>query len=285
MVERKAGCGVVAFVLESAPMDLGGKSIYAVLLAPFEPVRLREDSSGYGWAGEIELPWGAPPRAYRYAAMSGDDTTSGSDIRWESPEVERCAVVPRGAARVEMADTWGAPPVPELCPTDRSPPETVLEPSPSSSPDVLLVPPKPSVPAPLPMPKPVEQAPRPPQSPPSLSVSTASPASLSPPPPSPVLATPTDVLCTGFLTKLGEVRKTWKRRFFILNTLCVLYYTKLVRAKPKGRIEIVDIMYVRAAVVKGKEAMFAFELVTKPRIFTLLAEKDDERTMWFDSFR
>eukprot|EP00727_Mastigamoeba_balamuthi_P005181 m51a1_g14661 putative pleckstrin homology domain-containing protein 1-like (292) ;mRNA; r:13200-15564 len=94
-----------------------------------------------------------------------------------------------------------------------------------------------------------------------------------------------DVLFTGYLTKLGERMKSWKRRFFILTTSTLLYYIDSTKITPKGKITITEISGVKLTTLAGKEDKFAFEVITKRRVFVFLADKEAERTRWIDEFR
>eukprot|EP00727_Mastigamoeba_balamuthi_P005182 m51a1_g14662 hypothetical protein (348) ;mRNA; r:15797-17298 len=87
-----------------------------------------------------------------------------------------------------------------------------------------------------------------------------------------------DVLFTGYLTKLGERMKSWKRRFFILTTSTLLYYIDSTKITPKGKITITEISGVKLTTLAGKEDKFAFEVITK-------RNKEAERTRWIDEFR
>eukprot|EP01083_Nonionella_stella_P158206 514641_1 len=90
-------------------------------------------------------------------------------------------------------------------------------------------------------------------------------------------------LFTGWMTKQGHTRKTWKRRWFIIFDTCEMrYYVDDKREEPKGSVLLTDVLTMRMVSdgIKYDEANI-LELHTTNRIWVLSADTKQERTLWW----
>ncbi|KAL4635970.1 pleckstrin homology domain-containing family A member 2 [Arapaima gigas] len=78
------------------------------------------------------------------------------------------------------------------------------------------------------------------------------------------------VVRCGFCVKQGNVRKSWKRRFFTLDDSSVSYYKCDTDKEPLRAIPLKDIQKVHECLVKSGELLMRdnlFEIITSSRIF------------------
>ena len=86
----------------------------------------------------------------------------------------------------------------------------------------------------------------------------------------------------GFLTKEGEVWKTWKRRYFVLSSLLLSYYVDRESTVPKGVIPL-DRCEVRLSERTERPNLFeVFDEAEegKRRVYFLQADSEKERDEW-----
>lgn len=86
----------------------------------------------------------------------------------------------------------------------------------------------------------------------------------------------------GFLTKLGKIRKNWKKRWCKSDGFYLSYYSKSTAASPKGVIDLRDaIVQICPEDEIGKHN--CFKIITQERIFFLYAESSTEMYEWLES--
>ena len=85
----------------------------------------------------------------------------------------------------------------------------------------------------------------------------------------------------GFLNKLGHVRKSWQKRFFVLDlkTHTLSYYKDISLKSKKG---CVDVAHICQATVAAKVAGHAYPLllVTWQRTFHIECPSENARAVW-----
>jgi len=87
----------------------------------------------------------------------------------------------------------------------------------------------------------------------------------------------------GFLTKRGKVRKTWKRRWFVLSREQKLYYyTSQTSKSPQGMINLHEATILDFT-NSGKEN--GFEINTPGRVWYLHADDPYEKDLWIKEIR
>jgi len=95
----------------------------------------------------------------------------------------------------------------------------------------------------------------------------------------------------GWLTKEGAQWKTWKRRWFILDSQNKLWYFTSKRDKPddraaKGRITLDDAtsaMPLEPEAKGGRKHLF--QIVTPSRTWYLMADTEEEKEAWLQTVR
>ncbi|KAM9474998.1 pleckstrin homology domain-containing family A member 2 [Clarias gariepinus] len=92
-----------------------------------------------------------------------------------------------------------------------------------------------------------------------------------------------NILRSGFCVKQGNVRKSWKRRFFILDDQTVSYYKNETDKDPLRSIRLRDIQKVHECLVKSGELLSRdnlFEIITNARTFYIQADTPEEMNGW-----
>ncbi|XP_066500281.1 pleckstrin homology domain-containing family A member 2 [Hoplias malabaricus] len=92
-----------------------------------------------------------------------------------------------------------------------------------------------------------------------------------------------NVLRSGYCVKQGNVRKSWKRRFFILDDQAVSYYKNETDKEPLRSIRLRDIHKVHECLVKSGELLSRdnlFEIITSTRTFFIQADTPEEMNGW-----
>uniref|UniRef100_A0A3B5MNH5 PH domain-containing protein n=1 Tax=Xiphophorus couchianus TaxID=32473 RepID=A0A3B5MNH5_9TELE len=88
------------------------------------------------------------------------------------------------------------------------------------------------------------------------------------------------VLRYGFCVKQGNVRKSWKRRFFTLDDNAVSYYKSDTDKEPLRGIPLRDIQKVHECLVKSGDLLFRdnlFEIITNSRTFYIQVKTKEEK--------
>ncbi|XP_019956345.1 pleckstrin homology domain-containing family A member 2 [Paralichthys olivaceus] len=91
------------------------------------------------------------------------------------------------------------------------------------------------------------------------------------------------VLRCGYCVKQGNVRKSWKRRFFTLDDNTVSYYKSEVDKEPLRAIPLRDIQRVHECLVKSGDLLLRdnlFEIITSSRTFYIQTDSPDEMHSW-----
>eukprot|EP00004_Rigifila_ramosa_P017459 TRINITY_DN4255_c0_g1_i4.p1 TRINITY_DN4255_c0_g1~~TRINITY_DN4255_c0_g1_i4.p1 ORF type:complete len:247 (-),score=72.06 TRINITY_DN4255_c0_g1_i4:60-800(-) len=94
----------------------------------------------------------------------------------------------------------------------------------------------------------------------------------------------------GWLMKKGAVVKNWKRRWFVLTaTSQILNYYQSNDASPgaeKGSIDLGTVDAVEASrAADAPDKGFAFDIVTKSRIYTVAADNEATFKLWMEVLR
>uniref|UniRef100_A0A3B5MG58 PH domain-containing protein n=1 Tax=Xiphophorus couchianus TaxID=32473 RepID=A0A3B5MG58_9TELE len=93
------------------------------------------------------------------------------------------------------------------------------------------------------------------------------------------------VLRYGFCVKQGNVRKSWKRRFFTLDDNAVSYYKSDTDKEPLRGIPLRDIQKVHECLVKSGDLLFRdnlFEIITNSRTFYIQTDTPEEMHGWIN---
>ncbi|XP_074494202.1 pleckstrin homology domain-containing family A member 2 [Sebastes fasciatus] len=91
------------------------------------------------------------------------------------------------------------------------------------------------------------------------------------------------VLRCGYCVKQGNVRKSWKRRFFTLDDNAVSYYKSEMDKEPLRAIPLRDIQKVHECLVKSGDLLLRdnlFEIITSSRTFYIQTDSPEEMHSW-----
>ncbi|KAG8012064.1 Pleckstrin-like proteiny domain-containing family A member 2 [Nibea albiflora] len=91
------------------------------------------------------------------------------------------------------------------------------------------------------------------------------------------------VLRCGYCVKQGNVRKSWKRRFFTLDDNAVSYYKSEMDKEPLRAIPLRDIQKVHECLVKSGDLLLRdnlFEIITGSRTFYIQTDSPEEMHGW-----
>lgn len=91
------------------------------------------------------------------------------------------------------------------------------------------------------------------------------------------------VLRCGYCVKQGNVRKSWKRRFFTLDDNAVSYYKSEIDKEPLRAIPLRDIQKVHECLVKSGDLLLRdnlFEIITSSRTFYIQTDSPEEMRGW-----
>nr|XP_060643389.1 pleckstrin homology domain-containing family A member 2 [Anolis sagrei ordinatus]XP_060643390.1 pleckstrin homology domain-containing family A member 2 [Anolis sagrei ordinatus] len=91
------------------------------------------------------------------------------------------------------------------------------------------------------------------------------------------------VLKSGFCVKQGNVRKSWKRRFFTLDDFSISYYKCEQDKEPLRTILLKDVLKVHECLVKSGDLLMRdnlFEVTTSYRTFYIQAYSPEEMHSW-----
>uniref|UniRef100_A0A4W6GB68 Pleckstrin homology domain containing A2 n=1 Tax=Lates calcarifer TaxID=8187 RepID=A0A4W6GB68_LATCA len=91
------------------------------------------------------------------------------------------------------------------------------------------------------------------------------------------------VLRCGYCVKQGNVRKSWKRRFFTLDDNTVSYYKSEMDKEPLRAIPLRDIQKVHECLVKSGDLLLRdnlFEIITSSRTFYIQTDSPEEMHCW-----
>ncbi|XP_048784170.1 pleckstrin homology domain-containing family A member 2 [Lagopus muta] len=103
------------------------------------------------------------------------------------------------------------------------------------------------------------------------------PASASKPPAGP------PAIKSGFCVKQGNVRKSWKRRYFVLDEFSISYYKCEQDKEPLRSILLKDICKTHECLVKSGDLLMRdnlFEIITSSRTFYIQADSPEDMHSW-----
>ncbi|XP_016107846.1 pleckstrin homology domain-containing family A member 2-like [Sinocyclocheilus grahami] len=92
-----------------------------------------------------------------------------------------------------------------------------------------------------------------------------------------------NVVRSGYCVKQGNVRKSWKRRFFILDDQTVSYYKSEMDKEPLRSIRLRDVLKVNECLVKSGDLLSRdnlFEIITSTRTFYIQADTPEDMKGW-----
>ncbi|NXX97912.1 PKHA2 protein, partial [Centropus bengalensis] len=90
-------------------------------------------------------------------------------------------------------------------------------------------------------------------------------------------------LKSGYCVKQGNVRKSWKRRFFVLDEFSISYYKCEQDKEPLRSILLKDICKTHECLVKSGDLLMRdnlFEIVTTSRTFYIQADSPEDMHSW-----
>ncbi|XP_014026206.1 pleckstrin homology domain-containing family A member 2 isoform X2 [Salmo salar] len=91
------------------------------------------------------------------------------------------------------------------------------------------------------------------------------------------------VLRCGYCVKQGNVRKSWKRRFFTLDHNAVSYYKCEMDKEPLRAVPLRDIQKVHECLVKSGDLLMRdnlFEIITSSRVFYVQTDTPEDMQGW-----
>ncbi|NXL56847.1 PKHA2 protein, partial [Chordeiles acutipennis] len=91
------------------------------------------------------------------------------------------------------------------------------------------------------------------------------------------------VLKSGYCVKQGNVRKSWKRRYFILDEFSISYYKCEQDKEPLRSILLKDVCKTHECLVKSGDLLMRdnlFEIITSSRTFYVQADSPEDMHSW-----
>ncbi|KAM9464745.1 pleckstrin homology domain-containing family A member 2-like isoform 1-T1 [Salvelinus alpinus] len=91
------------------------------------------------------------------------------------------------------------------------------------------------------------------------------------------------VLRCGYCVKQGNMRKSWKRRFFMLDNNSVSYYKCETHKEPLRAVLLRDIQKVHECLVKSGDLLMRdnlFEIITSSRVFYVQTDTPEDMQGW-----
>ncbi|XP_030319896.1 pleckstrin homology domain-containing family A member 2 [Calypte anna] len=91
------------------------------------------------------------------------------------------------------------------------------------------------------------------------------------------------VLKSGYCVKQGNVRKSWKRRYFVLDEFSISYYKCEQDKEPLRAILLKDICKTHECLVKSGDLLMRdnlFEIITNSRTFYIQADSPEDMYSW-----
>uniref|UniRef100_A0A8C1RHG5 Si:ch211-204d2.4 n=1 Tax=Cyprinus carpio TaxID=7962 RepID=A0A8C1RHG5_CYPCA len=92
-----------------------------------------------------------------------------------------------------------------------------------------------------------------------------------------------NVVRSGYCVKQGNVRKSWKRRFFTLDDQTVSYYKSEMDKEPLRSIRLRDVQKVNECLVKSGDLLSRdnlFEIITSTRTFYIQTDTPEDMKGW-----
>ncbi|NWW33592.1 PKHA2 protein, partial [Panurus biarmicus] len=90
-------------------------------------------------------------------------------------------------------------------------------------------------------------------------------------------------LKSGFCVKQGNVRKSWKRRYFVLDEFSISYYKCEQDKEPLRSIFLKDVCKTHECLVKSGDLLMRdnlFEMITSSRTFYIQADSPEDMHSW-----
>lgn len=87
----------------------------------------------------------------------------------------------------------------------------------------------------------------------------------------------------GYLTKKGAVVKSWKKRYFKLDTFRLAYYDKYNDKEPIKVINSNEVLAVKPSQSTDNNREHLFEVVTHTRTFLIQGKSEEEMHSWIDA--
>ncbi|NXM43139.1 PKHA2 protein, partial [Gymnorhina tibicen] len=90
-------------------------------------------------------------------------------------------------------------------------------------------------------------------------------------------------LKSGFCVKQGNVRKSWKRRYFVLDEFSISYYKCEQDKEPLRSILLKDVCKTHECLVKSGDLLMRdnlFEIITSSRTFYIQADSPEDMHSW-----
>ncbi|NXN32900.1 PKHA2 protein, partial [Nycticryphes semicollaris] len=91
------------------------------------------------------------------------------------------------------------------------------------------------------------------------------------------------VLKSGYCVKQGNVRKSWKRRYFVLDEFSISYYKYEQDKEPLRSILLRDVCKTHECLVKSGDLLMRdnlFEIITSSRTFYIQADSPEDMHSW-----
>uniref|UniRef100_A0A8C8A451 Pleckstrin homology domain containing A2 n=1 Tax=Otus sunia TaxID=257818 RepID=A0A8C8A451_9STRI len=91
------------------------------------------------------------------------------------------------------------------------------------------------------------------------------------------------VLKSGYCVKQGNVRKSWKRRYFVLDEFSISYYKCEQDKEPLRSILLKDVCKAHECLVKSGDLLMRdnlFEIITTSRTFYIQADSPEDMRSW-----
>nr|XP_033806177.1 pleckstrin homology domain-containing family A member 2 [Geotrypetes seraphini]XP_033806178.1 pleckstrin homology domain-containing family A member 2 [Geotrypetes seraphini]XP_033806179.1 pleckstrin homology domain-containing family A member 2 [Geotrypetes seraphini] len=96
------------------------------------------------------------------------------------------------------------------------------------------------------------------------------------------------VLKRGYCVKQGNVRKSWKRRYFVLDALSISYFKCDQDREPVRSIQLKDVQKIHECLVKSGDLLMRdnlFEIITTSRTFYIQADSPEDMNSWIRTIR
>ncbi|KAH3757122.1 protein serine/threonine kinase [Pelomyxa schiedti] len=87
----------------------------------------------------------------------------------------------------------------------------------------------------------------------------------------------------GWLTKEGGNWKSWKRRWFVLDSGRVLYFAHESDRTPKGTFSLENAAHIRIVDHAKQKSKLCFQVATPARTYYMFSENNADRLAWIDT--